>query len=577
MKSSVGMKIGAGFALALIILIIVGAVSYNGLDKLNTNTGLVTHTFRVRENLRGLLQAMTDAETGQRGYIITADQSYLEPFNKGLAEVNSYVTTLRGLFKDMYNSAQTARLDALQAVAEKRITSLKEVLDLQKNKSQEAAKQWILTGGGKQEMDNIRDIIGKMQAEESDLLDRRTSEAAESARGAEMTIIIGTLGALVLLSIVAVVVTRNISGPLREITATAERIAAGDLAGNIANNPRQDEVGALTRSFTRMTDSLRGISDVATKIAGGDLQVQIKPQSERDLLGNAFGAMVENLQKLIAQTADGINVLSTAANQISTSTTQLASSSAQTATSVSEATTTVEEVRQTAQLSSQKSKAVSESAHRMAQISQSGTKSTEETIGGINRIRQHMHAVAESMVRLSEQSQTIGQIVATVEDLAVQSNILAVNASIEAAKAGEHGKGFAVVAQEVRSLAEQSKQATNQVRTILTDIQKATGAAVMATEQGTKAVEAGVKQATDAGQSIQALSSSVAEASQTATQIAASSQQQLVGVDQVASAMESIKQASVQNLTSAKQLEAAAHNLKELGARLKRTVDRYRV
>jgi methyl-accepting chemotaxis protein len=188
-----------------------------------------------------------------------------------------------------------------------------------------------------------------------------------------------------------------------------------------------------------------------------------------------------------------------------------------------------------------------------------------------------MESIADSMVRLSDQTQTIGQVVTTVEDLAVQSNLLAVNAAIEAAKAGEQGKGFAVVAQEVRTLAEQSKQATTQVRGILADIQKATNAAVMATEQGSKAVEAGVKQFGQAGESIQALSNSVTEAAHAATQIAASSQQQLVGVDQVASAMENIKQASVQSVSSAKQLEAAAYNLKELGHKLKLQVDRYKV
>jgi methyl-accepting chemotaxis protein len=454
---------------------------------------------------------------------------------------------------------------------------LKEVLDLQKSTGSDAAKQWILTGGGKQEMDEIRRIVGDMQDEETSLLKLRSQEAVDSAQQAKTTIIGGTIVAFALLSLVALLITRNISGPLREITATAERIASGDLSGTIATNHRQDEVGVLSLTFSRMTQSLRGTAEMATRIAGGNLQVMVKPQSDRDVLGNAFAAMVENLQGLISQAAEGINVLSTSANQISTSTTQLASSAAQTATSVSEATTTVEEVRQTAQLSSQKSKAVSESAQRMAQISHSGTKATEETIGGITRIRQQMAAIAESMVRLSEQSQTIGQIVATVEDLAAQSNILAVNASIEAAKAGDHGKGFAVVAQEVRSLADQSKQATDKVRTILTDIQKATSAAVMATEQGSKAVDAGVKQATDAGQSIQTLASSVGEAAQTATQIAASSQQQLVGVDQVALAMESIKQASTQNVTSAKQLEAAAHSLKELGTRLKSTIEKYKV
>jgi methyl-accepting chemotaxis protein len=188
-----------------------------------------------------------------------------------------------------------------------------------------------------------------------------------------------------------------------------------------------------------------------------------------------------------------------------------------------------------------------------------------------------MEAIAASMVRLSEQSQTIGQIIATVEDLSVQSNLLAVNAAIEAAKAGEHGKGFGVVAQEVKSLAEQSRQATNQVRTILGEIQKATSAAVMATEEGGKAVEAGSRQTEVAGEAIKALAGSVNEAAQAAVQIAASAQQQLVGVDQVAGAMESIKQASSQNVAGARQLEAAARTLNDLGQRLRQLVGRFQV
>lgn len=180
-------------------------------------------------------------------------------------------------------------------------------------------------------------------------------------------------------------------------------------------------------------------------------------------------------------------------------------------------------------------------------------------------------------MRLSEQSQAIGEIIATVNDLAEQSNLLAVNAAIEAARAGEQGKGFAVVAQEVKSLAEQSKHATAQVRTILGDIQKATSAAVLATEQGNKAVEAGVKQSAEAGESIRLLTDSVTEGAQAAVQIAASSQQQMVGMDQVALAMENIKQASIQNVSGTKQAEAAAESLHELGQKLKQLAEQYKV
>jgi methyl-accepting chemotaxis protein len=195
----------------------------------------------------------------------------------------------------------------------------------------------------------------------------------------------------------------------------------------------------------------------------------------------------------------------------------------------------------------------------------------------MNRIQEQMESIAESVVRLSEQGQAIGEIIATVNDLAEQSNLLAVNAAIEATRAGEYGKGFAVVAQEVRSLAEQSRDATKQVRTILMEVQKATSAAVIATEQGTKAVAAGLKQATDAGESIGGLTGSVGEAAQAAIQIAASSQQQLVGMDQIATAIANIRQATTQNMAGTRQLEASAQNLQELGGRLKILVARQRV
>ncbi|MGH2568549.1 MAG: HAMP domain-containing methyl-accepting chemotaxis protein [Bacteroidota bacterium] len=291
----------------------------------------------------------------------------------------------------------------------------------------------------------------------------------------------------------------------------------------------------------------------------------------------AFVMIVLLTRTIAGPLLEAVNVLSSSASEIVAGTTQVATGASETATAVSETTTTVEEVKQTAQVASQKAKYVSDSSQKAAQVSQTGKKSVEQSIEGMNRIREQMESVAESIVRLSEQSQAIGEIIASVNDLAEQSNLLAVNAAIEAAKAGEQGKGFAVVAQEVKSLAEQSKQATAQVRTILMDIQKATSAAVMAAEQGSKAVETGVTQTTEAGESIRMLAESIAEAAQAATQIAASSQQQLVGMDQVALAMENIKQASTQNVASTKQAESAAQNLHQLGLKLKQLTEQYRV
>ncbi len=575
MRWTVGAKIGTGFAIGLVILLIIGATAYANINKLVETSYWVDHTRLVLDDLGNVLQAVTDAETGQRGYLLTGKEDYLGPYKSAPATVADLVKKLQKEVND--NPSQLERLQHLNDYAQRRIGQLKAAIDVQNTKGPDAVKQLLLSGDGREEMEGVRTTVQQMEDEETSLLKDRSDQAAESTFVARTTIIVGTIVAFILLFIIAFIITSGIAGPLREVSGIAERIAGGDLSLNVVARDRNDEVGILQRAFSRMVLSLRTTADLAVKIAEGDLRVQAQPQSNVDLLGTAFASMIENLRKLTAQITGGINVLGTSANQISVSTTQLASGAAQTATAISEATTTVEEVRQTAQVSSQKSKSVSDNSQKVAQIAQNGVKSTEQVISGINRVRQQMSAIADSMVRLSEQSQTIGQIVSSVEDLAAQSNILAVNASIEAARAGEHGKGFAVVAQEVRSLAEQSKQATNQVRSILADIQKATNSAVMATEQGSKAVEAGVRQTEEAAQSIQALANSVGEAAQAATQIAASSQQQLVGVDQVATAMESIKQASTQNVASAKQLESAAQGIKDLGQQLKQAAEKYRV
>src|SRR5205085_6544149 len=226
-------------------------------------------------------------------------------------------------------------------------------------------------------------------------------------------------------------------------------------------------------------------------IATGDLTVQVTLQSERDQLGRAFATMVENLRELNRQVSDGVGVLGSSTSAILAGTTQVAAGTNQAAAVISQTAVTLDEVKQTALVSTQKAKYVSETAQKAAQVSQTGRRSVEDAIEGMQQIRERMEMIADSIMRLSEQTQAIGEIIASVNDLSEQSNLLAVNAAIEAAKAGEHGVGFAVVALEVKSLAQQSRQATAQVRSLLGEIQKATGHAVTAAEQGARVVDAG--------------------------------------------------------------------------------------
>jgi len=268
-----------------------------------------------------------------------------------------------------------------------------------------------------------------------------------------------------------------------------------------------------------------------------------------------------------------ISRLTTSTAEMLSVTSQVASGAVQTATAISEATTTVDEVRQTSLLASQKASAVSDNAQAADQVAESGRRAVAETLDGIRRIQEQMSVVADSVVRLSEQTDAVSEIIATSNDIAEQSNLLSVNAAIEAAKASEQGKGFSVVAEEIKSLSQQSKQGVMQVRSILTDIQRATSAAVMAAEQSGKAIEDGASQALESSQAIESLAENVAAAAQSAMQIVASAQQQLVGMDQISESMASIDQASAQNAAGARQMEAEVHHLRELAYALQRMID----
>jgi methyl-accepting chemotaxis protein len=377
--------------------------------------------------------------------------------------------------------------------------------------------------------------------------------------------------------LIAFMISRALAAPMQQMSEVAQQLAVGDINVKLPEADRKDEVGEMTRSFNKMIKSFQGMAQVAEQVAAGDLTVNIKPQSSKDVLGNALFSMVKGLRELTTEIATSVNELAAATNEILASISQVAAGSAETSAAVTETATTVEELKQTIFAASQKAKNVADSSQTAVIVSQNGEQAVGEAIDRMTKIREQMESIADSVIKLGDHSRAIGEIIASVTDLADQSNLLALNAAVEAARAGEQGKGFAVVAQEVKILAEQSKQATAQVRTLLSDIQNATSVAVLVTEQGTKAVEAGVSQSVEAGSSIRQLAKNIAEAAQSVVQIAAASQQQLVGMDQVVSAVDSIKEASTQNVDTMGQMESAAQQLAIAGSQLQDLVGRYKL
>ncbi len=575
MNLTIGRKIIVTFALIAAIVLIFGVVNLSSTETVLNYLSLRNQSFVMQFQAAKVLAEVTEAESGQRGFIITGIDGYLIRYSKAQSDASDAIKEMRKLSET--DAQRSVQLDDLQTHIDNKFKEMDRCIALRRSDGFDAASTEVRTGEGQREMDQIRTVAGRIQEVESEHLKTLMDTSIKSRKTLYNIITVGTIGALIVLLFIGVVLARNISLPLAEMTLASQRIASGELNTNFRTDRRSDEVGMLRTAFARMNRVLAEMAAVARRIASGDLSGEIKPQSERDQLGEAFCEMQRNLRDLMKQTHETVGVLTSAASGITASITQVAASSEQTVAAISETTATVEQVKKTAELNSDKVRQVSENAQRAAQTSDQGKSAVEWTTAGMNRIRQQMDAIAATMVRLSEQTLAIGEIIASVNDLAEQSNILAVNASIEAAKAGEHGKGFAIVAQEVRSLAEQSKQATTQVRTMLNEIQKATSAAMMATEQGSKAVDAGIQQSEQAGHSISTLAEGISKSAQAAIQIAASSQQQAVGMDQVTVAMRNIQEASVQNTAAVRQVQDSARLLSEIGRKLKVLVERYKI
>ncbi|UUX92608.1 methyl-accepting chemotaxis protein [Methanoplanus endosymbiosus] len=344
-------------------------------------------------------------------------------------------------------------------------------------------------------------------------------------------------------------------------------------------------IAGFNKTLESITEPVNEAMRLARYYAQGDFTARFDEKipvagefvAYRDAL-NTIGIELSRLMKLITEELyEGVSVLSSASSEILTVTTQLSSASLDTATTVNSTSDIVELVRKKADLVNRKTQLVSEKAMKSIQVSSDGQKSVREILDGMNQIQRQMNLIGTNVIKLSEQSQAIGEIIATVTDISERSNLLAVNASIEAAKAGELGRGFAVVAHEIHELAEQSKQATAKIRMILTDIQRGVSSTVVSTEQGNESVSDAVSLTSRASEAIEVLANSIADSSQASIESASSIEEQVAGMDQISLAMVNIRDAAQKNLEITRQAEKTAEDLHELGIRLKNITEKYRV
>lgn len=377
---------------------------------------------------------------------------------------------------------------------------------------------------------------------------------------------------VVMVVLIAVFSARATVMPVQELTKVARHVGEGKLDMDVKVQSH-DEIGILINVFNEMVKSMRLLSRQAAVISEGDLTTNVQAKGE---LAHAFNYMLENLRSLIKQSQDSIARISTASVEMLSSSEEQSSGTAELVASVGEITATIEELS----TSAKQIAANAESVAKVAEDSETTCHHGMESVSASIRIMEDIKGVtqdsASKILSLSERAQKIGDVLGIIKEIAGETHLLALNASIEASAAGEFGKRFGVVAAEVRRLAERTKASAEEIKGVVSEIQVATNAAVLSTEQGVKNVEKGVEVVQKAGQSIESILHLTKETTDASKQIVMATQQQKSATEQVAVTMKEISEVVGQTAAGLKQTTAAVAELNKLADDLKEIVKKFK-
>ncbi len=403
------------------------------------------------------------------------------------------------------------------------------------------------------------------------------SQEMESAQTTATSLaIIFVVAALALGIVVSILIARNIAQPLAEMTRVANAVSVGDVQHNIHIN-QKDELGQLADAFRELVDYMKALAAAATEIAANNLTVRVEPKSDKDTLGSAFKTMTNNLSLMIRELTDNATQLVSASTEIASSSEQMSRGSQEQTNQTAQVSSAVEEMTATIVESSKNAGEASNMAKEAAGAATQGTRVVAQTIDGMTRIAQVVQDSAKTIQDLAKSSDQIGEIIGVIDDIADQTNLLALNAAIEAARAGEQGRGFAVVADEVRKLAERTTKATKEITDMIKGIQGDTKGAVTSMEQGIQEVQSGRQLADKAGESLNAILNFAQRVQDMVSQIASASEQQSAASEQIARNVESIAKVTRENAAGIEQSASAAEQLNRQAEGLRTMVAKFQV
>ena len=472
----------------------------------------------IAESASGLTKKILDLRTFENIFINNNAQAAVDSWNESFEDVTTIGTSLKTWLDDEQKATMDGALAALASYQ-------RAFNEFRSNRGARVALEQEMVG----QAQSVVDAAGKMMADATAAMETQRSSAY-------MLLGIITVLAVVIGLAAATVISRMIVGPLRYTVQLAQRVADGDLSQS-ETVTRRDELGQLQQAMYAMTESLRGLIG---RIGGGVGQI---------------AAAAEQLSAVTAQTSIGVQKQREETDQVATAMHQMAA--------------TVQEVAQNAEQASL-------AARQADQQARQGDLVVQEAIGQIGNLSGEVEHSAQAIEELNAESGRIGSVLEVIRAVAEQTNLLALNAAIEAARAGEQGRGFAVVADEVRALARRTHDSTEEIESLIGNLQQGAQKAVEQMQTSRDLTQRTVELASEAGIALGRITESVSTIEQMNQQIAAASEEQSAVAENISESVTRVRDIGEQSASGSEQTASASAELARLGIELQGLVARFR-